>query len=329
MRDRLTLFLILFLSLLIRLQNLDKILSKSLLAGYDSYYHLRLVEVIVKAGYRPSFDYYLNYPYGLKIGWPPLYDYLLSLPSMLFGFHATEIFAVFLPPILGIASTLIVYLIAKRVVDNEFFSQLSALIFAFTPSVVTTSVVGFSDYHIWNLFLVLLSVYLIMLKSPYDLLTSIPLTLLSFSWMGAPIYASVIAISVLMGFEETKIRVVAMSFLLPAISFIYNHFIALSFVALTIFLLLGSLVKKRGEKALIAYVFSSAFTLLVLYLVPLPALNILRSGLNYIFGLSIYLPTIAEARQFDFGSIVFWKHSIPLWSPYLHLRNTGYGNFEK
>lgn len=308
MDRRVTFALILLVSLLIRMQNLDKILDKTItFAGYDSYYHMRLAKVIVSTGHRPSFDYYINYPYGLKIGWPPLYDYLISLPGQIAGFHATELFAVFLPPVLGVISTILVYLISKSLIQNEFFSQLSALIFALTPSVVLTSVAGFSDYHVWNLFLILLTVYtIISLKSPYDLLAALPLAALSFSWMGAPIYASIVAISSLIKFDKKKIMHISAAFLLPVVSYIYQPFMGISFVILSAFLFVGAFIKeRRGERGVLEYSTVSTALVALLYFAPLKELSFVKSGINYLLGLSIYLPTIAEAKQFDILGIMY------------------------
>lgn len=184
MRKNIYLPIVLAVSFLVRFQNFDKVFSSVILpAGYDPYYHLRLAEVIVKSGYRPDFDYYLNYPYGLKIGWLPLFDYTLALPGMLFGFRSTEIFAMVFPVVLGVLSTLLVYLISRRLLNNEYFATLSALIFAVTPAVVYVSVLGFCDHHIWNVFLLLCSIYFLLRDDWLSLLSGVFITLLAFSWV--------------------------------------------------------------------------------------------------------------------------------------------------
>jgi len=73
--------IIALIALLIRLQNAQFVFGYMLPYEYDPFYHLRLAEVIVHSGYRPDFDYYLNYPYGLRIDWLPLFDYLIAFPA--------------------------------------------------------------------------------------------------------------------------------------------------------------------------------------------------------------------------------------------------------
>uniref|UniRef100_A0A7J2TGS2 Oligosaccharyl transferase STT3 N-terminal domain-containing protein n=1 Tax=Archaeoglobus fulgidus TaxID=2234 RepID=A0A7J2TGS2_ARCFL len=86
------------------------------------------------------------------------------------------------PVILGVISTILLYQIARKLFGEEV-ALMSALIFAVCPIVVNYSVVGFADHHIWNLFLVLLSVFLLLTRPVF---ASVPLTILSLSWLGGP-----------------------------------------------------------------------------------------------------------------------------------------------
>ncbi|MEM4291501.1 MAG: oligosaccharyl transferase STT3 subunit, partial [Archaeoglobaceae archaeon] len=86
MDKRILLSLILIFAFLIRMQNFGEIFDSQIYYyEYDPYYHMRLVEIIVKEGYRPSYDYYLNYPYGLRVDWLPFFYYILAFPGILFG----------------------------------------------------------------------------------------------------------------------------------------------------------------------------------------------------------------------------------------------------
>ncbi len=292
---------VVILAALVRLQNLQ-ILSLKLPSGYDPFYHLRLAEVIVKSGYRPDFDYYLNYPHGLKIGWLPLFDYLLAVPGMLFGFDATVYFSMVFPVVLGVLNTILVYVIARRFGD-ENFALLSALVYTTIPAAVHSSVFGFADHHAWNTLLVLLAFYLLLLYPPA---AGIPLTILAFSWVGAPIYAAVLALASFMHFEDRKLIYALPAFLLPVVSAVVSHTVALSFVAIAAFLAIGVLVKRFGNpRAELGYVTASALALAILYFAPVKELSFIKSGVGYLLGANIYLPTIAEAQSFDFVRIMF------------------------
>jgi dolichyl-diphosphooligosaccharide--protein glycosyltransferase len=294
--------LVLLIALFVRMQNFNAVLSSPVLPlGYDPYYHMRLVEVIVNSGFRPDFDYYLNYPFGLKIGWLPLFSYILAVPGVI-SFGAVEIFAAFLPVILGVISTLLVYLIANKIFDNEYFAILSALFFSLTPAVVNVSTLGFVDHHIWNIALLLAAAYFTLYEDYRSLLAGVFLALLSFSWLGSPIYAAVLALSLFVFKDEKDLRLSAVAFAIPAVSFVVNPFIGLSYLAIAAFLILGIYVKKKGYEAY--YIAACVAAIAAVYLIPVGQLSMLKSGINYIFGKSIYLPTIAEAQSFELSGII-------------------------
>jgi len=291
---------IILLAALLRLQNL-LVFSLKLPSGYDPFYHLRLAEIIVKSGYRPDFDHYLNYPYGLEIGWLPLFDYILAIPGMVFGFDATVYFSLVFPVVLGILNVLLVYLIARRFGD-ENFALLSALVYATIPAAVQASVLGFADYHAWNMFLVLLAFYLLLRYPPA---AGVPLTLLAFSWVGAPIYAAVLAFAAFLHFEDKKLLYALPAFLLPVVSAVISYTVALSFIGIAVFLALGIFIKRLGNfRVELGYVAAIALTLAILYLAPVKELSFIKTGVSYLIGANIYLPTIAEAQSFDFAGIM-------------------------
>jgi len=88
--------LIVLIALAIRLQNAHLVFGYMLPHEYDPFYHLRLAEVILNSGYRPDFDFYLNYPYGFRIDWLPLFDYILAFPGILLGYNAMLLFSFYL-----------------------------------------------------------------------------------------------------------------------------------------------------------------------------------------------------------------------------------------
>ncbi len=290
--------LVLLIAALVRLQDAGRVLSDAVFRGYDAYYHMRLVEVIVKSGYRPEVDCYLNYPYCLKITWLPLYDYILAAPGLFFGFKASEIFAVIFPVILGVASTLLIYVAAKNLFESEAVAILAAVIFALCPASVQESVVGFADHSAWVVFLTLCTICALL--SRYKLLAAIPLTLLALSWLGAPLYAGALAIALLLHARDRDLLMAAISFAVASIAAVYNFFLGLSFVAVAAFLAAGYAVKKFGERAVLAYIATCLFAVAAAYLLPV---GFVKAGIDYLLGRNVYLATIAEAQPFRFFDI--------------------------
>jgi len=292
--------LIVLIALAIRLQNAYLVFGYMLPYGCDPFYHLRLAEVILNSGYRPDFDFYLNYPYGFRIDWLPLFDYILAFPGILLGYNAMLLFSFIFPVILGVISTILLYQIARKLFGEEV-ALMSALIFAVCPIVVNYSVVGFADHHIWNLFLVLLSVFLLLTRPVF---ASVPLTILSLSWLGAPIYAAALALASLFHFRRDEIPKIAAVFAIPAIVTPLYPYIGLSFLAISAFLALGYFAK--NERARVIYVVACLVAAFILYMLPFQQLWFFKSGVDYIFSRSVYLPTIAEARAFALFDVIWY-----------------------
>ncbi|MFP4559536.1 MAG: STT3 domain-containing protein, partial [Archaeoglobaceae archaeon] len=303
--------LVVIVAFLIRFQNPGEVLSNPVLfRGFDPYYHMRLAELIVHLGSRPEIDYFLAYPKGASVSIPPLFQYLIAAPGLIFGFKASEVFAVFLPVILGVISTILVYLIARRIIDNYYFAVLSALFFALSPATVQPSILGFTDYHAWVLTLILSATYFALREDYYILLAAVFLTLLSFSWMGAPIYAGVLALSMLIYKEkDMDFLYLSAAFAVPVISVVYNPFMGFAFLLLALFLLGGMYAKKRN---ITPYYIAGCLALVaIIYFIPSGQLPILKQefsrlqhGIDFILGRSVTLPIIIEAQSFQLLSIV-------------------------
>ncbi|MEM2085833.1 MAG: STT3 domain-containing protein [Archaeoglobaceae archaeon] len=308
MDKKVLLLLVLLFAFVLRMQNFAEVFDSQIYYyEYDPYYHMRLVEVIVEKGSRPNYDYYLNYPYGMRVDWLPLFDYILAVPGVIFGFQSSEIFAVFLPVILGVLSVFLIYLISLELVKNQKFALFSAFIYTVIPISVWRSILGFPDHHSWVVFLLLLSFYLLLKPGFWKILSGIPMLLMAFSWLGTPIYAAILAISALLSFKERELRLIAISNAIPLFSFIQQPYIAFSFLILALFLFLGSFVKSYETKiknATIYYTLSSLFCVLLVYFLPIRTFDFLRAGINYIFGVDIYLPTISEAGQFQILDLI-------------------------
>lgn len=304
-------FLVILVAFLVRLQNPGEVLSTPILfRGFDPYYHMRMAELIVHLGSRPEIDYFLAYPNGASVSIPPLFQYLIAAPGLVFGFKASEVFAAFLPVILGVISTILVYLIARRIIDNDYFAVLSALFFALSPAIVQPSILGFTDYHAWVLTLILAATYFALRDDYYILLSAVFLTLLSFSWMGAPIYAGVLALSMLVYKENDRdFLLLSASFAIPVISFVYKPFMGFAFLLLALFLLGGIYANRKEVKPY--YIGGCLAIAAIIYFIPSSQLPVLQNeisklqhGINYILGRTVTLPTIIEAQKFQLLGIV-------------------------
>ena len=301
------------IALAARLQNSAGVFSLMLPQGYDPYYHMRLVEIIVNSGHRPPFDYYLNYPYGLPIGWLPLFDYILATPGLLIGFEASKAFALIFPVLIGLLILIIIYKIAIMEFKNEYVAIAAILIGSITPVLVHISLAGYADYHSWNVFLFLLALYSYVrwVKNReilYLVLSSASLTLLAFSWLGAPIYSAIVAIIAIHEIVRLKDKLLAIYsaaiFIPPAISFIIKPELALLYVALAAIIAPVYLIISLNKDRYLYYYFS-ALVLALILVYFLPGQNIFKQGINYVLGFGPFLPTITEAKSLQVFSIVY------------------------
>ena len=119
--------------------------------GMDAYYHMRRVAYgLARFPETLTFDPYINFPHGAKPIWPPFFDACTSLLVLPFyasgGIEAAERAVVWLPPLLGTATVLVLYGLALR-----FFgfgvALFSGLLLAVSSAHYWYSQVGFLDHH--------------------------------------------------------------------------------------------------------------------------------------------------------------------------------------
>ena len=119
--------------------------------GMDAYYHMRRVAYsLARFPETLTFDPYINFPHGAKPIWPPFFDAFTSLLVLPFyasgGIEAAERAAVWIPPLLGAATVLVLYALALR-----FFgfgvALLSGLLLAVSSAHYWYSQLGFLDHH--------------------------------------------------------------------------------------------------------------------------------------------------------------------------------------
>jgi len=119
--------------------------------GYDAFYHLRrIVYSVVRFPDVLDFDRYINYPEGGKPIWSPLFDWAVALVSLPFfqpgELRSVERVAVWVPPVLGAATVVALYGLARRHLD-EATAVVSALILSVLPAHFWYSQIGFVDHH--------------------------------------------------------------------------------------------------------------------------------------------------------------------------------------
>src|SRR5262245_45685287 len=92
------------------------------LLDHASYYHLRrIVWSLAHFPHCLDFDRYLRFPEGGRAIWPPAFDWLVALAALPFarpGEPASiERVAVWVPPVLGAATVVVLYRLARRHFD--------------------------------------------------------------------------------------------------------------------------------------------------------------------------------------------------------------------
>jgi dolichyl-diphosphooligosaccharide--protein glycosyltransferase len=119
--------------------------------GYDAFYHLRrIVYSVVRFPDVLDFDPYINYPHGAKPIWSPLFDWAVALVSLPFyrpgELGSVERVAVWVPPVLGAATVVALYGLARRHLDTAT-AVVSALILSVLSAHFWYSQIGFVDHH--------------------------------------------------------------------------------------------------------------------------------------------------------------------------------------
>jgi len=172
--------------------------------GADAYYHLRRIAWNhANLPQTLSSDAYLNFPHGAKPIWPPLYDSLLSLlllpVHLLGGLEAVEHVAVFVPPLLGAATVVALYLLARRHFGHVV-ATCSAILLSVLSAHVWYSQIGFVDHHaaVALLSTLLLATALDLLREPAAAARGAPIVcgalagILLLVWPGALLYVAVV-----------------------------------------------------------------------------------------------------------------------------------------
>ncbi|VAX21487.1 hypothetical protein MNBD_NITROSPINAE03-1533 [hydrothermal vent metagenome] len=121
--------------------------------GFDPYYHMRRIfEILHDYPNVPYFDSFMNYPDGAAIIWPPLFDFFIASASLMIGLNyndttQVETLAAWIIPVMGCATIIPVYFLAKSIFDEKH-ALLAAALFIFIPMHTWYSQLGFVDHHV-------------------------------------------------------------------------------------------------------------------------------------------------------------------------------------
>jgi oligosaccharyl transferase (archaeosortase A-associated) len=149
----------------------DKVFTDGLIkfAGNDSYYHMRLVDNLLRHLFHPmTFDPFSYYPHGMHVPWPPFFDWILAGTIWLAGLgspsqHLVDVIGVYYPAILGALTVIPIYFIGKELF-NRWVGVMAAGLVAIIPSeFLSRSLLGYTDHHVAEVLFTSLTVLFLIL----------------------------------------------------------------------------------------------------------------------------------------------------------------------
>ncbi|KQC12563.1 MAG: STT3 domain-containing protein [Methanothrix sp.] len=171
--------------------------------GYDSFYHVRRIFYTTENFPETLwFDSYLNHPWGFELSWPPLFDQVVAAVALIFGGgeRVVEIAAALVPPILGSASILVLYLLGKKLFGARV-ALLSALLLAIDPKHIARTHFGCPDHDVLESLFILVAILLLAYalterekKIWFGTASGVLIAAVAYTWLGAPIYMVAILI---------------------------------------------------------------------------------------------------------------------------------------
>jgi oligosaccharyl transferase (archaeosortase A-associated) len=121
--------------------------------GYDSWYHVRLIESFVHNFPRLiTYDPYTYYPHGQAVFFAPFYDVIVGTTSWVLGAGSpsqgmTENLAAYFPAILGALVAIPVFFLGKTLFNKTVGLIAAALVVVLPGQILLRSTLGFSDHH--------------------------------------------------------------------------------------------------------------------------------------------------------------------------------------
>ncbi|MBU4139763.1 MAG: oligosaccharyl transferase, archaeosortase A system-associated, partial [Euryarchaeota archaeon] len=288
-------------------------------ASDDAVFHMRLVEnTLYNFPHRIMYDVFTLYPYGNTLHWGPLWTQLIATISLIVGLGSYNMQTVntigaYFPSIFGALIVFPVYYIGKSL-RNRATGLLAAFMIAILPGqFFSRSTLGFTDNHVAEVFFstAIIAFFIFALKAGrernikfsevslkekpllYSMFAGIMLAAYQLSWPGAPFFALIIAIFILIqyiiddmrGRSTDYIAIAAVPlFLINLISILpyfntdggfgitrYSWFhVAVPFVGMSMPIALSIIsneIKKRGYKSYYYPLFLGGFFVLALLIV--------------------------------------------------------------
>lgn len=270
-------------------------------ASDDSVFYMRLVEsTLYNFPHRLIYDPFTMYPGGSVLHWGPLWAQLIATVSLIAGvgsynMQTVNTIGAFMPAVFGALVVFPVYSIGKSL-GNRGTGLIAAFLIAILPGqFFSRSTLGFTDHHVMEVFFssatIAFFIYAVKagrernIKFPdvrlreksviYSLFAGVMLAAFQLTWAGAPFFAMIILISILIQYIIDDMRgrptdylaiatvpmfLIDFIFVLPYINpeygfatFFYSWFhVAVALAGMGLPLALGIIsneLKKRGFKA--------------------------------------------------------------------------------
>lgn len=134
---------IVFLAFIMRFSS-SQCLSSHMFLGDDEYWHLHVLNQMVKVGHRPQFDFQAWAPRGREMVHPPIYHYLLYYVWKLFrGSVSTFDVMFWIGPFISMLGVIGWFLLCRALYGNSWFAGLvGASVYTVFPLTVEATAVG-------------------------------------------------------------------------------------------------------------------------------------------------------------------------------------------
>ncbi len=221
------------------LGQLDKVFVGDLVIfrGTDAWYHMRLADNFAANFPRfLLFDPYLVYPDGSPVGFNPLLNGIIGTAGKL-GLNY-EMVGAFIPPILGALILVPIYFIGKKLFSREVGIFACVLVAILPTELFHRSLLGFTDHHVVEAFLMLTTIALIIYaldtrRSLFSILAGVSLGLYCLAWHGNLFFIFILLVWFLVQFLYDYYRKVPVDFLCKTLVIVMS----LSFIMLLPYLL--------------------------------------------------------------------------------------------
>ena len=173
----------------------------------DSLRHLSRMQAAAGDGLQvPSFDPWVNWPHGAFEPWAPGFDVVGALLMLPFGANsnAGKLAACLLPVILGVGLVALTAKVAQRLELGPFAGWSAALVVAFAPQLVVSSLFGRTDHHVWEACSLLALALWVLTPVQgsslrHELVGAVLIFLSMWGFDGAPLYVALITLALAVG----------------------------------------------------------------------------------------------------------------------------------